>query len=903
MSESDKNRQPIHFVHRLLRARQWQDRSEFDQVCDWWGSGPAGVCALVGIGGAGKTAIVNRLLQIVLRISPEHAKSLRTDLSTPERLFVFSFYDAPNTDAFFAELARWIQSDSPAEAMAKSYRQTVDLLASANSCTLVLDGLENVQSDGTRDGRFGQIPDGRLRDLVLRSADGSLPNVSLLITSRFRLSDSLPTHLPLYRQINVETLPPVAAVQLLRDRGVQHGTDQQLEQIAGTYGFHALSISLIGGYIASFCSGDPTRFESAADAPSLSEDNMSRAEEISAAAGEHEQSFRHLAHLYFHTLSQSDPAALTLLQRLCLFRLGADAEILAAVFTGPDKTKVAGPLLAALSYHEVEEKLRLLTEIGLVEEHQPADEPTTHGATYTVHPAVRDGFLAQLNGTDRSLGHLAIREGLITSLGGLPRNSNPSDPEQLDILEEIIFHTLKYGDVGAAYGIYDGALGGYRNLGHRLSANERGSRICTAIVDSWHSDPKSKHVPLAWLMCEFGHYLLNLGSLGSCTECYRRSVAYFAAENEWHNASTVSMTMSMVATQAGRLPDAVTKAADAVRFALRSDWKCEAEARMYGIYADTLRGDLKRALGELQTLDAYPLSGEDAIDSEKFGMWQASLMMHLGRLDAANELAVNTILDCVERWGPSNQYAHLCGLLLSSIKTRQGDLIAAQKLVDSARQWAIAHDSCQALCSATIVQARIHLEQIRGEKSHGEELAHRLTQVTRVIEAGLRIATECGFGVHHIDLRLLNAQVALYEGRAADALRDIAIAVDEGVHPEGDSDLPTLLAAEDDECGYAWGEALGRHLRGEAYLLQAAQECGQAEFAQTRVTALPRSVRDLIVGGREQLDMSLALWRRLKDPEAKAEINPLGIMTERTRQQFEDGLLTKYPLFVTVVEP
>ena len=28
--------QTNYFVHTLLRARDWQHRPEFDQVCDWW---------------------------------------------------------------------------------------------------------------------------------------------------------------------------------------------------------------------------------------------------------------------------------------------------------------------------------------------------------------------------------------------------------------------------------------------------------------------------------------------------------------------------------------------------------------------------------------------------------------------------------------------------------------------------------------------------------------------------------------------------------------------------------------------------------------------------------------------------------------------------------------------------
>ena len=56
--------------HHLLRDRDWQDRPELEHLCDWWRNIGGGLYALVGIGGAGKTAIIDRFLQIVPGGSP-----------------------------------------------------------------------------------------------------------------------------------------------------------------------------------------------------------------------------------------------------------------------------------------------------------------------------------------------------------------------------------------------------------------------------------------------------------------------------------------------------------------------------------------------------------------------------------------------------------------------------------------------------------------------------------------------------------------------------------------------------------------------------------------------------------------------------------------------------------------
>src|SRR5687767_9304711 len=96
------------FVHPLLRARDWQSRPELTQLCTWWRKNNTGVCALVGIGGAGKTAVAERFLRVLPGLLPE-LETIPKDytLTLPQSIFIFSFYDAPNPDNFFVELCNW----------------------------------------------------------------------------------------------------------------------------------------------------------------------------------------------------------------------------------------------------------------------------------------------------------------------------------------------------------------------------------------------------------------------------------------------------------------------------------------------------------------------------------------------------------------------------------------------------------------------------------------------------------------------------------------------------------------------------------------------------------------------------------------------------------------------------
>jgi len=113
MSHGIEQTDRIHFCHPLLHARDWQHRPLVDAVCRWWNEGGAGICSLVGIGGAGKTAIADRFVQVLPGgMPPRPDLPKRTDLRPPEQLFVFSFYDVPNPDSFFAELFAFLTSSS-----------------------------------------------------------------------------------------------------------------------------------------------------------------------------------------------------------------------------------------------------------------------------------------------------------------------------------------------------------------------------------------------------------------------------------------------------------------------------------------------------------------------------------------------------------------------------------------------------------------------------------------------------------------------------------------------------------------------------------------------------------------------------------------------------------------------
>ena len=465
-------------VHRLLRARDYQERPEAERLKAWWRDGGEGVCALVGIGGAGKMAITEWFLRCVPELTASDPKLPKnSSLPTPDRCFVFSFYDAPNPQVFLAQMAAWLDGvDYEETAPRPSFYQLLGRLPSSGRTLLVMDGLEKIQDDSARGGTFGRVVDGSMRNFLLNAAGGYLSGISVIITTRFNLYDLEFEGGPLYTAIPIERISAEACRTLLRHHGVRGG-DDDLDAIAEAAGRHALTVDLAGGYLAQFCDGAstaPLHFASPEELESAAHESH---DPRLCYVAQQNARFARLAQQYRAQLSAIDPAALSLLERICLFRLGVSKELLVSTFTGRDKVGISGTELAALSPRGVKAKIELLVGMRLIE--------GSPSQGYNVHPAVREGFLRALAPDLARAGHNAARNSLSATLerssevelAGRPDADIPP-PHSLDLLEEIVYHTLAAGHVKEAFELFKNRFNAIymATLGH----SERVVRLCRA---------------------------------------------------------------------------------------------------------------------------------------------------------------------------------------------------------------------------------------------------------------------------------------------------------------------------------------------------------------------------------------------------------------------------------------
>ncbi|MEO0491035.1 MAG: hypothetical protein AAFZ49_15990, partial [Cyanobacteria bacterium J06659_2] len=400
-----------YFVHTLLRARDWQHRPEFDRVCDWWRAGGTGVCGLVGMGGAGKTAIVDRFLRMLPGVMPQNRNIPKDDtLPTPNSTFVFSFYDAPNVETFFQSLHMWLMQ-SPDVVNAVSYSQLLFRMQNTEPGLIVLDGLEKVQDDGIR-GIFGQLSAPNLRDFVKRAANGYFPRLSVLITTRFPLADLQEEQPDFFQSIPIEDIDISTGISLLKRRGVW-GSELELERIVKECGNHALTVDLAGGYINEYGNGDPKTLLKLVTTDELDEAVQNEQDPAKRAVLKQNKRFAREAQRYQEAMLEKDPAAIALLERICLFRLGVEAKTLTAIFTGEDAAKISGEALAELTAQQLQRKLDWLVQMRIIEVTRIRYRQSGKTRTlYNIHPAVRDGFVQGIGRDSVTVSHQAIRIGL-----------------------------------------------------------------------------------------------------------------------------------------------------------------------------------------------------------------------------------------------------------------------------------------------------------------------------------------------------------------------------------------------------------------------------------------------------------------------------------------------------------
>lgn len=706
-------------VHTLQRARHFVGRTEvLDALRVWYAdAGPrTHIVALVGMGGAGKTAVMERFLA-------RHI--MQPDVTPAGGVLVWSLFDNPRTEELLAAAVEYFAPPEESRATAITVEALERALAAGPPHLLVLDGVEIVQSDGTAVRAFGELEDPVLRRLLAGCARG-LGRSRVLLSSRFELSDLAAWEGDGLTTMRLEPLDETDGLALLRHWGVR-GDGDALARLYHQAGGHALSLAMAGSYVGTFLDGDVGRLGDISLREAARDDALARRLETVLAA-------------YAAALA---PRARDLLARLAALVEGADLDALIAL-AGRGGARAGH--LAGSDRSVLLRELARLRRLGLVFSPQPG--------VYSTHPFLRQYFRDALGAVDPEL-RSSLRVPALDGATWLP----PRDKGLLDTYEAMAEQALYTGRAREAHVLYARSMGGFNHLGLRLGDMIRGARVVRAFARGGNPAAMPAELPAVariQLAYEWGLYSAALGDLAFARRCYQACIEQARAGGDRESITTSLRTLAYTERLAGALTaarahvlESIETARELASVGLGTEHWSRGQALLGAICHDLGEVDsASRHFEQLVQLGDTPIA--------RRALWWAEHLLDTGQYDRAHDITAANLRVCQELgWG--GHAAH-CHVLLGHAALARGNGEDAHRHRDEAHRWAQHTGEVEMQLRCRGLSACVALAESRfGDALHEAD-------------DGRHLARTAGAGAFADWLALLTAEAALVAGQGARAM-------------------------------------------------------------------------------------------------------------------------------------
>jgi len=541
----------------------WAERDKVNVQC------------VIAWGGVGKTALLAHWVQTRFR-----DRGWQDALGQPEPLayFDWTFYDqgtraddathagAASIGLFFVEALKHFGDPAPEKPDDKARR--LASLVRAQRSLLVLDGLEPLQYPHNHP-QAGQITDPDLAQFLRLLAQRN-PGLCL-VSSREALSElggQLASNAPHH---DLEDLPTAAAVALLRKLGVI-GSNADLAKAAVEYQHHALSLILLGRFLAVARGGDIRQ----RDTVSFEKADSNRSAQTRSAW--------RVLETYEQWLQspQGNLADLQALRLIGLFERPASADCLAALRQAPAIPGLTEQLVS-LDRDDWNAVLLRLHEAHLIQlkfptrdEGSQAPFPQPCSVPVDAHPLVREYFAKRLRESELK-GFEAAHSRLFDHLCESTEHW-PDTLEGLQPLYQAVIHGCLAGrQPEALEKVYiDRILRGTGSEGSYSTAKLGAIGADLGAVAAFFEQPWSRLSPnlsaadQAWLLNQAACILRALGRLSEALEPMRVSGKMVVKNENWNNAAAGASNLSEMEVTLGQLGLAVADARRAIDFAERS---------------------------------------------------------------------------------------------------------------------------------------------------------------------------------------------------------------------------------------------------------------------------------------------------------------------------------------------
>ena len=533
--------------------------------------------------------------------------------------------------------------------------QIIGAMLGAGRYLFVLDGLEVLQHQ--EGDQYGLLQSNDLRDLLTYFARPDNQSFCL-ITSRAPLLDLM--DYTTYTHRDVDRLSEDDGRALLRRLGV-NGVDTQLDKVVSDWDGHALTISLLGSYLAEKYNGDIAHL---ADIPIPTADEP-RYERV------HRVLWRYDEHL-----TQPEREFLKLFSA---FRTPVHESAFEKVFV-PLLNKPAQTDSPITNYQITNLVTRLVTYRILHRD--------VASQTYTAHPLVRNHYLAILTHGDSKEQHDVhgkIKDYYLSLAGDMPQLLTLDD---LKPLIEVVHHACQAGAYDEAYQVFKHRIDqGRWVLTNQLGAYSTQVELLLQFFPNgdWLKDPQvSNPKDKFFIINDIGYCFMCLGYIDDAHYCYSSAIGRYLVTYLNYHANSLDVivvyeNLAAVYIYLGRLQDSTDAISKALGFSnVIRDQHTYLFLLSWQAWIENLKGSLNKA----EEIFIHALNVERKIDPSinylyaLRGIQYAKFLFRIGKGGDALNVTEENLRIC-------NKYNWL--YLISGCHSLLGEIYVAWKEYELAR--------------------------------------------------------------------------------------------------------------------------------------------------------------------------------------------------------------------------
>ncbi|MFH1564062.1 MAG: tetratricopeptide repeat protein [Nitrospirota bacterium] len=682
------------------------------------------IVALVGWGGFGKTTIARKWYEMLSKNNIQ-----------PDGIFGWSFYKNRSQDAFLEASLDYLSQGNPEvrelrNAPARFAKLTEYL--NKGRFLFILDGLEVIQEDRQSD-KFGNLKDTSMQGFLQNWAGGEIRESFCLITTRVPMTDLKNWENKGYISINIEELKREDGIELFKRWKIK-GEEDELGRLVEEYGSHALSLTLVAGFLNDFCNRDAKRAKEIPFYEMKDEENKAL----------------RILRAYDERLTNEQRI---FLQIFSCFLRPIDDDAINQVFRKEIKLKdgtVFNESLVSMSEFEFKQMGHHLEERRLIYKG-------------TTHPLIKNYFEKGLAKEAR----IAINRRLYHYIGSLAPEI-PKSLEEMQPLFEQIYHGCKAGMYQEAYwDVYIEKVqrGDEGFLVKKLGAWETD----LSLIQNFFSCGDFQKEPL---VTEIGDksYLLNgagfsmrmLGRLKEAEGLYKKGIKIDISQEDWKNASVGYRNLAGLQIRTGNLTQAKEGSSEAIRLSKKAgNVGDECTSTAFLAYTLFLSGDMAKAGIEFEKASTFQRKvGPPArFLYSRIGIWYSDFLLSQGKIQEALDVTNENLRICERNnW---IDIINLCHRSLASIFRHLKDFKEAEENATAALEGARKTGRQDIEAESLIELARIKLEQ-------GQYLEAEST-----INQALRICQRSGYRLYESDAEVVLARAYLGLGEI-DKAKDFA---------------------------------------------------------------------------------------------------------------------------------